>query len=387
MAPPRSTDAPPGPAGVAIDQAAPPAYLARYLSERQLKNEVGLQWATALEMAPGYTPADRAVANTVWKKTIGKVLKKAWPTVRQIMVATGIGSPNTVVRALRRLVGDGWLLREVRAAQSRRLAPERPGQAGVGYRLAWPLVDCIGAPLDGGPERCGEETTKGGLCTTRAGKGTTHRGRGPCWRHGGERANPPEDAPPAASPGNTAAQAPEQPAAETVEQPHAEGRPTLQVVQHPNASPVDNPSIQLPLLQPLQGGMLQRLQLNASTDEGGMLQRLRRNASTGVTEGASKELDQGANEGTRGSDVLGAELEGGPHRSPDGTFEAAPQEEHGHQLSIDQAHEILDDLTEPMLAYSMSRAAFDLRRAGHPSPTPDELVLAAAAAILRKRTA
>lgn len=386
MAPPRSNDAPPDPAGVAIDLAErPPAWLADHLSAAQLGLEPGLLWFTALEMAPGYTTSVKAVAAAVWRKTVGKKLKKAWPTVRQLMQLASIGSPNTVVAALARLCSDGWLLREVRAATSRRLAPARPGQAGVGYRLAWPDEDCIGAPLDGGPERCGQPTTKGGLCTTRAGKGTTHRGTGPCWRHGGDRANK-EAGPPSATVDTD--QAAEARSPQPAPEPPAEGedRPTLQLLQRPtNASPVDNPAIQLPLLQPVPNGMLQRLQLNASTVEAGMLQPLRTNASTGVTEGGSKDLDQEAREETRGSDVLGAELEGSLQRSTDGTFESSPGE--GQALSVDQAHAMLDELTGHMLAYYLSRAAMDLRKAGRPDPLPDELVLAAAAAIARRRSA
>ncbi|MFC6936732.1 hypothetical protein ACFQHO_44995 [Actinomadura yumaensis] len=161
-----------------IDNAPRPAWLAEHLSAAQLTLEVGLQWATALEMAPGHNQAITAVATAIWRRTVGKKIKKAWPTVSQLLQWTGIGSRNTVISALRRLVGDGWLLREVRDKASRRLAPERPGQAGVGYRLAWPVADCIGAPLDGGPLRCGAATAAGGCAPAARAKAPSTAARG-----------------------------------------------------------------------------------------------------------------------------------------------------------------------------------------------------------------
>ncbi|MFC6885315.1 MULTISPECIES: hypothetical protein [Actinomadura] len=378
-----------------IDNAPRPAWLAEHLSAAQLTLEVGLQWATALEMAPGHNQAITAVATAIWRRTVGKKIKKAWPTVSQLLQWTGIGSRNTVISALRRLVGDGWLLREVRDKASRRLAPERPGQAGVGYRLAWPVADCIGAPLDGGPLRCGAATAAGGLCTSRAGKGTVHRGEGHCWRHGGIRAHQPA----AEHEGHQGTAATTGNAAQDPAPQDDPARPPLRLVKRtgpakPVDEAVDNPPVQLPLLQPVGPGMVQPLTANGSTVDAGMVQRLTPNGSPVEPEVVSKELAQGDIQETRGSDVLGAELEDAPRRTADGRFESdsggeaapnpAPVEARAEGLTIEQAHAVLDQLSEAMRGYHLSRAGMDLRRAGQPAPSPDQIVLAAAAAALRR---
>ncbi|MFC6936731.1 hypothetical protein ACFQHO_44990 [Actinomadura yumaensis] len=53
-------------------------------------------------------------------------------------------------------------------------------------------------------------------------------------------------------------------------------------------------------------------------------------------------------------------------------------------MTIEQAHAVLDQLSEAMRGYHLSRAGMDLRRAGQPAPSPDQIVLAAAAAALRR---
>ena len=373
----RSSDAPPTqqgdgervPAGVPIDRDPRPAWVADHLTPAQLNIDVGLQWITLLEMAKGMGTTAKAAAACIYRSTVGRSVKKSILSIRGLCDRTDTGSQTTMVKAIKRLITDGWLLREERGP-GRRLAAERPGQAGVGYRMAWPVRDCL-TPSEDGPQRCGHLTDRGGMCTSRAGKGTTHRGRGPCWRHGGDRANTATDdpAPPA--------QTPPEPAAEDDSDP-----PMLHLVEHSSASkPVDNQGHQPPLLQVVASGMLQRLVTNAPTVNGGMLQPLSTNAPAVGVEDATSSLSEFTTEETRGVACDGAEVEGTPRRASDGRFESDSARVDG--LTIERAHQILEDLTPVMRAYHLSRAGMDLRHAGTPEPSPDQLVLVAAANVRR----
>lgn len=387
------TTAPPAPpprTGISIDQGPRPAWVADHLSVAQLGLDSGLQWITLLEKARGLGTSAKLIAHTLYRSTIGSKLKKSMLTVRTLCERADIGSQTTVVSALARLVRDGWVRREVRDLSSRRLARERPGQAGVGYRLAWPERDCL-APADG-PLRCAQPTSKGGLCTVRAGKGTLHPGTGACWRHGGQRANQPAQTAPEPSSASSPPSA-DRPVGQAEE--HSATSRTLQLVEHSRrVAPVDNGHVQHPLLTSVDPGMLQPLQPNAPTVTDGMLQRLQPNAPAVGAEDDMKTTYEVDHEETRGSRALGAELEGAPAapRTTDGRFEsetaeAAEQQSDGTDsgLTLERARQELADLSAPRREWVLSRARMDLARRRR--DITDDAVLIAAAVLARRRTA
>lgn len=326
---------------VPIDATPLPAWARAHLTEEQLTLDAGLQWITLIWQSVGLGATATSVAQRLYIGTIGKRQKKAWPSVRTIGAQLEVRSQTTVVRALVRLTSQGWTLKEERGPG--RGEPGR-GRAGCGYRLAWPAHDVL--TPSAGPERCAQRTSRGGLCTRRAGYGTTTPGSGPCWRHGGTRARPPAEAP--------------------LLQPTP---PNLQLLELPRRhKPVDKSHTQPPLLQV----MLQPLQTNAPTVGSTMLQPL---ASNGPATGA--EYVRSAIGGVQylsddTSPMRQAEVEGARDALRPGD----------DSLTIEQARQILRGLADGGAALILQAQA-GTAGAGN-KPTPEQLLLAAARAAIRR---
>lgn len=361
-----------GSKGAPIDRAPVPTWVKAHLNERQLGLSVGLQWTTLLWQAIGLSAKAKNVAQCLFIATVGDEQKKTWPSIKTLCARTSIRSETSVVEALEELADEGWILKE-KKGYSREPAPERPGRAGMGYRLAWPAADCL--TPSAGKVRCAQRI-KGGLCTTTAGKGTTHPGTGPCWRHGGDRVNKAD--------AEQATDAPETPQpVEHSESSHpvpqeSPAPRTLQLLeQSPARRPVDNGHSQPPLLQV----MLQPLPENTPTVDDGTLQRLPSNTpAVGVEyvrEYASG-VRQESDEGFRGQR---AGVEDTPPRAPGVTTDSDSDSSEG--LTVERAEQILAELPNGGRAI-IGRARIQLAIAGRPEPTRAELVLAAASALLRR---
>lgn len=330
--------------GTPIDDAPLPSWARAHLSEEQLTVDPGLQWVSLLWQAVGLGAAATSVAQRLYIGTIGKRQKKAWPSVRLLSQQLEIQSQSTIVKALARLARAGWIIKEKRGPG--RGAPG-PGRAGTGYRLAWPARDVL-TPL-AGPQRCAQRTVRGGLCTRRAGYGTTTPGEGPCWRHGGERVPQPE------SSAELELQTP----------------PMLQLLEHSGPRrPVDNRHSQPPLLTV----MLQPLPQNAPTIGDGMLQPLTPNAPATGAEYVKSAIGGVRYPSNPTSPSRRAGVEG---------TAGGPASLGNDGLTLERAREILAGLPDRGAAL-LARAKVDAALSGHVGASPEQLLLAAARAAMRR---